>query len=320
MPSRQLTFAQNDFEFHRKPTRREKTLQQLNDLVPWNKLCKLIAPYYPKEGKPGRPPIGLERMLRIHCLQHVFNLSDPAAEEAIYDSNAMRAFVGINLGREAAPDETTILKFRHLLERHDLGARIFQEIQAHLEDMGLFLRKGTIVDATIIEAPSSTKNKAKARDPEMKQTKKGNEWHFGMKAHIGVDHQSKLVHSIVATAANVHDSQVLGDLLHGDEQVVWGDSAYVGQTDVIQACAPSAVDRTQLRAGRNKPLTARDRQWNRSRSRIRARVEHPFRIMKCQFGFVKVRYRGIAKNANRIFVALGLANLFMVRKKLLQMA
>jgi IS5 family transposase len=317
MTPRQLTFATNDFEFHRKPTRRERTLQQLNDLVPWKKLCALVAPHYPKHGKPGRRAIGLERMLRIHCLQHVFNLSDPAAEEAIYDSNAMRAFVGIDLGRESAPDETTILKFRHLLERHDLGKKVFQVIQQHLAEKGMYLRKGTIVDATIIEAPTSTKNKENARDPEIKQTKKGNEWHFGMKAHIGVDHETKLVHTVVATSANVHDSQILPDLLLGEELAVWGDSAYTGQGEAIAAVAPQAIDNTQKRAYRNKALTESEIEWNHRMSSIRARVEHPFLILKRTFGFDKVRYRGISKNANRLFFAFGLANLFMVKKRLL---
>jgi IS5 family transposase len=256
-------------------------------------------------------------MLRIHCLQHDFNLSDPAAEEALYDSQAMRAFVGIDLGREPAPDETTILNFRQLLVKHDLGTRVFEVITTHLDEKGLFLRKGTIVDATIINAPSSTKKEDKTRDPEMHQTKKGNQWYFGMKAHIGVDHVTKMVHAVVATAANVHDSTILPDLLHGSEQEVWGDSAYTGQTAVIQQFAPDAVDKTQRRARRNTPLTAKELRDNHQKSSIRSRVEHPFHILNCRFGFTKVRYRGLLKNATCLFVAFGIVNLFMARKRLL---
>lgn len=315
---RQKTLADNSFERFRKPTRREKFLDDMDQVIPWRELCKVIKPFYPKASGPGRPPIGLERMLRIHFLQHWFNLSDPAVEEALYDSRAMRRFVGIDLGREPAPDETTVCKFRHLLEAHNLGDKLFALINEYLQENGLTVRTGTIVDATIIDAPSSTKNKDGKRDPEMHQTKKGNEWYFGMKGHIGVDSQSKLIHSVAATAANVHDSQLLGDLLHGEETRVWGDSAYSGQGEVIRKAAPKAKDFTNKKAHRNRPLSAEDKARNTTKSRVRAKVEHPFLILKRIFGFNKVRYRGLDKNANRLFVACGLVNLYMARRLLLR--
>src|SRR5471030_263243 len=222
---KQMTLAAANFERYRKTTRREAFLLEMNRVVPWRELCALIEPVYPKAGN-GRPPIGLERMLRIHFLQHWFNLSDPAVEEALYDSAAMRNFVGIDLGQEPAPDETTACRFRHLIETHDLGRRLFEEVHRHLDARGIKVTTGTIVDATIIVAPSSTKNAGKARDPDMHQTKKGNQWYFGMKAHIGIDSKTKVIHSVVATAANVSDSELLPDLLHGDETRVWGDQAY----------------------------------------------------------------------------------------------
>jgi transposase, IS5 family len=211
---RQATLASVGFERYGKTTRRAAFLAEMNQVVPWRELCALIEPVYPKPGN-GRPPVGLERMLRIYFLQHWFNLSDPAVEEALYESLSMRGFAEIDLGREPVPDETTICKFRHLLERHDLGRKLFEEVHLHLEAHGLKVSTGTIVDATIISAPSSTKNAAKERDPEMHQTKKGNHWYFGMKAHVGVDSKTKLIHSVAATAANVHDATVLPDLLHG---------------------------------------------------------------------------------------------------------
>jgi len=251
-------------------------------------------------------------------MQHWFNLSDPAVEEALYDSRAMRNFVGIDLGREPAPDETTICKFRHILEAHNLGKQLFALIGEYLAENGLKVSTGTIVDATIINAPSSTKNKDKARDPEMHQTKKGNQWYFGMKAHIGVDSRTKVIHSVAITAANVHDSRMLPDLLHGNETRVWGDSAYTGQGDVIREQAPRARDFTQNKACRNKPLTDIEHSRNRTKSKVRAKVEHPFLIFKRIFGFRKVRYRGLMKNANYIFVTCGLTNLYMVRRRLLE--
>jgi IS5 family transposase len=225
---KQLTFSATGFERYGKTTRRAAFLSEMERVVPWADMCGLIAPFYPKPGN-GRPPYGLERMLRIYFLQQWFNLSDPGVEEALYDSAVMRDFAGIDLGREAAPDETTICRFRHLLEAHDLGRRLFEEAHRHLEANGLKVSTGTIVDATIIHAPSSTKNASKMRDPEMHQTRKGNQWYFGMKAHIGVDSKTKIIHSAAATAANVADCRLLPDLLHGEETRVWGDQAYRGQ-------------------------------------------------------------------------------------------
>jgi IS5 family transposase len=312
---KQQTFATGDFERFRKPTRREKFLAEMDSVVPWRQLCEVIEPFYPKTGN-GRPPIGLERMLRIYFLQHWFNLSDPGAEEALYESRSMCRFVGIDLGREPVPDETTILNFRHLLERHELGDQLFQSVGEYLQTQGMKIANGTIVDASIINAPSSTKNKEKSRDPEMHQTKKGNQWYFGMKAHIGVDSKTKIIHSVAATAANVHDSQVLEDLLHGDETRVWGDSAYAGQGDVIKRNAPGAKDFTQAKGSRYKPLSDDDRLRNRTKSKVRAKVEHVFGVMKRVFGFTKVRYRGLAKNAHALFVLSALTNLYLARRRL----
>jgi len=315
---RQQTLADEGFERFRKPTRRDQFLAEMEAVIPWRDLCKVIKPFYPKPKGAGRPPVGLERMLRIHFLQHWFNLSDPAVEEALYDSRAMRRFVGIDLGREPVPDETTVCNFRHLLEAHNLGDQLFTLINEYLQENGLKVSTGTIVDATIIDAPSSTKNKDGERDPEMHQTRKGNQWYFGMKAHIGVDSQTKLIHSVAATAANVHDSQLLGDLLHGDETRVWGDSAYAGQGDVIRKQAPKAKDFTNQKGFRNRPLSEEDVAKNRTKSKVRAKVEHPFLVLKRIFGFNKVRYRGLDKNANRLFVACGLVNLYMARRQLLR--
>ena len=320
MRPQQATFAEAGFEKHYKPTRRDQFLSEMDQVVPWSELCALIEPFYPKNGGAGRPAVGLERMLRIYCLQQWFNLSDPAVEEALYDSRAMRAFVGIDLGREGAPDETTVCKFRHLLEAHCMGEQIFALVNAHLTASGLTLSRGTIVDATIISAPSSTKNKGKARDPAMHQTKKGNQGYFGMKAHLGIDSKTKLIHAAVATPANVHDATILPDLLHGAETRVWGDSAYTGQTAVIHQHAPKAQDFTHEKGTRNHPLTGEQKAKNTTKSRVRAKGEHPFLIIKRIFGFMKTRYRGLLKNANRLFVTCALANLFMVRRRLLRLA
>lgn len=314
--AKQATLATAGFEKFGKTTRRAQFLGQMDQVIPWAELTAVIEPFYPKAGN-GRPPIGLERMLRIYFLQHWFNLSDPAVEEALYDSKSMRSFVGIDLGREPAPDETTVCKFRHLLERHDLGARLFEAIGVFLEENGLKVSRGTIVDATIISAPSSTKNAKKERDPEMHQTRKGNQWYFGMKMHVGVDSRTKLIHSVATTAANVHDSQLVDKLLHGEETRVWGDSAYIGQREKIREVAPKAACFIQAKARRNRPLSEQERSQNRNKSRVRSKGEHPFHVIKRLFGFAKVCYRGLAKNTNRVMVACALANLFVVRKKLL---
>ncbi len=315
---KQTTLSTAGFDRHGKTTRRAAFLAEMNRVVPWSALRALIEPVYPQAGN-GRPPVGLERMLRIYFLQNWFNLSDPAVEEALYDSLSMREFVGIDLGREAAPDETTVCKFRHLLEAHDLGKRLFEEVGRHLQNNGMKVSTGTIVDATIINAPSSTKNRDKARDPEMHQTRKGNQWYFGMKAHIGVDSKTKLIHSVVATPANVHDKHPIPALLHGNEHRVYGDSAYAGQKELIVQAAPKARDFTNHRGCRNKALSGREREKNRKKSSVRAKVEHAFLIIKRVFGFAKVSYRGMVKNSNRLFAVAALANLFMARHHLLRL-
>ncbi|BFU92649.1 MAG: IS5 family transposase [Nitrospira sp.] len=270
--------------------------------------------------------VQLSRDIRLHRVEELakfmraqqwFNLSDPAVEEALYDSRAMRQFVGIDLGREPVPDETTICKFRHLLEAHQLGKPLFARIGAHLATHGLPVSCGTIVDATIISAPSSTKNRTKERDPEMHQTKKGDQWYFGMKAHIGMDSRTKLIHAVAATAANVHDSQVLPQLLHGQETRVWGDVACSGQRDVIRHHAPRAKSFVQTKAHRHRPLSETERARNRTKSKVRAKVEHAFLVIKRIFGWTKVRYRGLAKNTHWLPISCGLANLYMVRRRLL---
>jgi len=312
-----MTFSSSGFDIHRKQTRRERFLAEMDAVVPWDRLYALIEPHYPNSDR-GRPPIGIERMLRIYFLQQWFNMSDPQAEDSIYDSAAMRTFAGIDLGREAAPDETTICKFRHLIEAHDLGKEILGSVNDHLQAMGVKIGNGTIMDATIIAAPSSTKNADGQRDPEMHQTKKGNQWHFGMKAHIGVDSKAKIIHAVAATPANVHDSQVIGKLLHGTETKVWGDSAYQGQKKAIRAAAPNAKDMTNRRGSRGRQLTDAERAKNRTKSKVRAKGEHPFLLIKRIFGFVCVRYRGIAKNANRLYVTCALANLHLQRHFLMR--
>ncbi len=315
---RQGTLSDAGFEKYRKRTRKEKFLEEMERIVPWGKLVEVIEPYYPKPEGAGRRPIGLERMLRIHFVQHWFNLSDPGVEEALYDSRALRRFVGIDLGREPAPDETTVCKFRHLLEEQGLGKKLFEQVNEYLKEQGMAVNRGTIVDATIIHAPSSTKNRQKERDPEMHQTRKGNQWYFGMKAHIGVDSRSKLIHSVEATAANVHDSRMLEKLLHGKERRVWGDSAYSGQKAAMAKAAPEARDWTQKKGHRYRKLTEPERASNRYKSRVRAKVEHQFGILKLRFGFTKVRYRGLAKNAHRLVTACALSNLVMAKKALLR--
>ena len=305
------------FERFSKQSRRAEFLAAMELVVPWGELVGLIEPHYADSGK-GRPPIGVERMLRIYFLQAWFNLSDPGVEDAMYDSLAMRGFVGIDLGREPAPDETTVCKFRHLLERHGLGERIFALVNGYLQKHGLKIGTGTIVDATILNAPSSTKNKSGERDPEMHQVKKGNQWYFGMKAHVGVDAESKLIHSVAATAANVADCRMLPALLHGKETAVWGDQAYQGQADVLAEHAPQAEDRIH-RQWRTKLKTYPERrEENRVKSKTRSRVEHVFATMKLQFGFVKVRFRGLAKNLNRLMTTCALINLCTARAYLLK--
>jgi transposase, IS5 family len=307
------------FERYTKKTKRALFLEEMEQVVPWQALCALLEPHYPKAGN-GRPPVGVERMLRIYLVQQWFNLSDPGVEEALYDSAVLRQFVGIDLGQEPVPDETTVCKFRHLLEEHELGGEMLETVNLHLQEKGVRITTGTIVDATIIHAPSSTKNREEKRDPEMHQTKKGNQWYFGMKAHVGVDSKTKIIHSAAVTAAHVADARVLPELLHGEETRVWGDQAYRGQSDVIHASAPRAQDCTHRRYRYKNHVDEVERAKNRNKSRVRSKVEHVFQILKLKFGFVKVRYRGLKKNANRLFAACALVNLFLVRKKLLRQA
>lgn len=305
---RQQTLATNGFEAHRKVTRKAEFLARMDQLVPWTQMCAVIEPHYPKVGN-GRPPRGLERMLRMYFIANWFNLADEACEDALYDTAAFRDFCRIDLGRERVPDATSLLNFRHLLEQHELGAALFAKVGELLQANGMKLSGGTIVDATIIAAPSSTKNQDKARDPEMHQTKKGNQWHFGMKVHIGVDSRSGLTHSVTVTPANVHDSRELPNLLHGNETRLYGDSAYIGQREALKQVAPKARDFTNKRAFRNHPLSEEEKATNKRKSQVRAKVEHPFLPLKRIYGFAKARYRGLLKNANRAFAMLALINL-----------
>lgn len=314
--SKQLTLG-TGFEKYAKTTRREKFLTEMDRIVPWSELCALVATKYPKAGD-GRPPKDLEMMLRIYFLQQWFNLSDPAVEDGLYDSVAMRRFVGIDLGQMPVPDESTVCRFRHLLERHKLGKKMFQRVHDYLEARGIEIGKGTIVDASIISAPPSTKNKDRTRDPDMHQTKKGNQWYFGMKAHIGVDSRTKVIHSVAATAANVHDATCLPDLLHGEETRGWGDSAYQGQGEVISQCAPNALDMTNRRYRRQGVVDENERAKNKTKSGVRAKVEHLFLVIKRVFGFAKTRYRGLEKNAHRLFVTCALTNLYIMRRRLIR--
>lgn len=310
--------ADQTFENYRKPTRRDEFLNTMQAIVPWVALCEVIEPHYPKaKAGNGRPPIGLERMLRIHFIQHWFNLADLACEEALYDSASLRRFVGIDLGREPVPDSTTMTKFRKLLNDNKLGEALFAQVGKELQARGFKVNTGTIVDATIIGASSSTKNADKARDPEMHQTRKGQQWYFGMKLHIGVDSQSGMAHSAVVTAANVHDKHPLPDLLHGNEQRVYGDSAYASQKDLIASKSPNAKDFTNQRTRHAGIIDEAVRAKNRNKSKIRSRVEHVFGVVKRLWVFGKVRYRGLQKNATRAFTALALANIYLGRQRLM---
>jgi IS5 family transposase len=310
----QRTFASMAWQAKGKVTRRERFLAEMDAVIPWTRLLGLIAPHYPKAGN-GRPPLGMEKMLRIYFLQQWFNLSDPQAEDAIYDSESMRRFARVELGDEVVPDESTILRFRHLLERHGLTQAIFDSITGLLEERRLLLRSGTIVDATIIAAPSSTKNASATRDPEMKQTRKGKNWHFGMKLHIGADKRG-IVHTVRATNAAVADITQLPDLLHGQEREVFGDQAYWKEDDRAFLESWGVRYRINRRPSR-RPLSKRWRMINRARSRTRARGEHAFRIVKQLWGFAKVRYRGLAKNLARAQTMFALANLYQFRRELL---
>ena len=312
---KQTTFASQAWNGKGKVTRRERFLGEMDAVIPWKHLNALITPYYPKAGN-GTQPMPQERMLRIYFMQQWFNLSDPAMEDALYDSESMRRFAGIELGEDAIPDETTILRFRHLLEKHCLTQAIFSQVRELLEQKRLLLKSGTIVDATIIEAPPSTKNAEGARDPEMHQTKKGKDWHFGMKAHVGTDPHG-IVHSVSTTPANVADITELPKLLHGQERQVFGDQAYWNEFHRQCAKATGIRYRINRRGSSSKPLTQYQRFINRCRSRARARGEHAFHVVKRLWGFSKVRYRGLAKNTARLFTAFALANLYLLRRRLI---
>jgi len=317
----QLTFGDAEALGQRKQTRRERFLAEMDQVVPWKSLLTLIEPHYPKAGRPGRQPYPLATMLRIHFLQQWYALSDPGMEEALYDTPVMRRFAQLG-GLADIPDETTILHFRRLLETHGLAAKLFARVNAHLGRQGLSLRGGTIVDATIIAAPSSTKNRDGARDPEMCQTKKGNQWHFGMKAHIGVDDESGLVHSVACTAANAADVTQVHRLLHGREVTVCGDSGYTGveqraELQGVKAAFWIAEKPSRLRALKRARERRDAESWERFKASLRARVEHPFRVLKRQFGYLKVRYRGLAKNTAQVLTLFALSNLWMARRQLL---
>jgi IS5 family transposase len=318
---KQRSFASAEFAMKKKLTRREKFLAEMEKVVPWPRLIAAIEPHYPTSGRVGRQPIGAERMLRMYCLQQWYGLADEALEDALYDSQSMRDFAGIDLSRESVPDATTLLKFRRLLEDNKLTVALFAEINKYLAERKLLMRSGTIVDATIIAAPSSTKNEDKARDPDMHQVKKGNEWHFGMKAHIGVDAESGLVHSVVGTAANVSDITQAGALLHGDESDAFGDAGYRGVDKREEARGPTW--HVAMQPGQRRQLDGK-RRWARMteqaeqlKASIRAKVEHPFHVIKNLFRHRKTRYKGMPKNEAQLFSLFGLANLVIAKRPLL---
>ena len=320
----QPTFADLAYQGKKRRTRRELFLERMDGLIPWQSLEEHIRPHYPRAGK-GRRPYPLEVMLRIHCVQLFYNLSDPGMEDLLgacpersrREAESVRRFVGLSLS-EALPDETTILNFRHLLERHGLGMALFDEINAHLELQGLRLREVTIVDASIIEAPSSTKNRGRARDPEMHQTKKGNEWHIGMKIHIGVDADTGLVHSMSTTAANSHDVTEAHNQLHGGESEVWCDAGYQGVHKRKENLGREIDSQVAMRPGRRRKLEpgSDEALSEKRKASVRAKVEHPFLKVKRLFGYGKVRYRGLAKNTGRLALLLGLGNLMTPERQL----
>ena len=313
---RQQTLAsQASFEQYGRKGKRELFLDQMEQVVPWAELLALVEPHYPKAGN-GRQPAGLSIMLRTYFLQQWFGFSDPGMEEAFYDSPALRRFAGVDLGRAAAPDESTILRFRHLLEEHELCGQILDTVNHFLASRGIHIGTGTIVDATIINAPSSTKNSTGKRDPQMHQTRKGQQWYFGAKAHIGVDSKSGIVHSVCTSAASVADKHMLPDLLHGAEKKVWGDAGYQGQTEAIHAAAPGAQDMTSRRTKFKNYVDEEAKRKNTTKARVRSKVEWCFRILKRVFGFTKVRYRGLRKNHEWLCAAFALVNLYQNRKRL----
>jgi len=317
---KQISLAATGFEIVTKRTRKREFLDEMNQVVPWADLIALIEPHAPA-GKTGRPPFAVATMLRIHFMQQWFGLSDPAMEEALHDVPLYREFAGLDAGVTRMPDESTILRFRHLLEANDLSIQLLAAINATLATKGLLLKSGTVVDATLIAAPPSTKNRTGERDPEMHQTKKGNQWHFGMKAHIGVDADSGLVHTVIGTAANVNDVTQGHGLLHGKEADVFADAGYQGAMKRPEATG--VAWHVAMRPGKRRVLDKSRgshqlvEQLEKIKAGIRAKVEHPFRVIKCQFGFVKVRYRGLAKNTAQLVTLFALSNLWMARKRLM---
>ena len=313
----QMSFSSLAFQSKKKVTRREHFLGEMDQVTPWPALEELIEPHYPKAGR-GRRPMSLSTMLRIYFLQQWFQLSDPAMEDALYDSQSLQRFAGLELGEDAIPDESTILHFRHLLEQQDLTRKMFELVRRQLQDKGVLVREGTIMDATIIHAPVSTKNRDKARDGEMSSTRKGSQWHFGMKAHVGADSRSGLVHTLVTTTASVHDSQVADDLLHGEEREIYGDRAYSDETRRQDFRDKGVRWRVAIKARRGCELGRQAQSWNQSRNRVRARVEHAFGVVKSLWGYRKVRYRGLFKNTCHLLTLFTLSNLYRARRSLLR--
>lgn len=318
----QTSFSELEYATKKKQTRRDRFLGDIGAVTPWSALVAVIEPFYPRNTGPGQPTIGLERMLRMYVAQNCFGLSDEGTEDAIYDSQAIRRFVGIDLSREQAPDATTLAKFRHLLEEHQLTDSIFTAINSHLAEKGLFLRQGTVVDATIIAAPPSTKNRSGKRDPDMHQTKKGNQWHFGMKAHIGVDAASGLTHTVIGTAAHVSDVTQAQSLLHGEETDVFGDAGYQGvekreENLEVPVTWHIAMKRSVRKALPQNPWGEWMERLEQAKASIRSKVEHPFHVVKNLFDHRKTRYRGLAKNTAQLLTLFGLANLVIARRWLL---
>ena len=317
----QMSFSDAEYAGKRKQTRRETFLAEMEQVVPWEALLALIEPVYPKAGN-GRRPYALKTMLRIHLMQNWYSYSDPAMEEALYEIAPLRRFAGLSLARGSVPDETTILNFRRLLETHGLAPKVLATINAYLSDKGLLLRQGTIVDATIIHAAPSTKNKAKARDPEMHQTRKGQQWYFGMKAHIGVDVEGGLVHTVTTTAANVADVAEIGNLLHGKEKTVYADAGYIGADKREGMTKHGRTWHIAAKRGRIKAMPEGEekdaaKHVEHMKAAVRSKVEHPFRVIKRQFGYQKVRFKGLAKNTAQILTLFALSNLWMARRSLL---
>jgi len=310
---KQQSFSSLEQAHKKKRTKREVFLGEMDSVVPWARLEALIAPHYSKPRK-GRPQMPLSVMLRIYFLQQWYGLSDPGVEEALYDMHSMREFAGLDLGLDPIPDETTILNFRHLLEKHKLTEALFDAVKTYLQERALLLRGGTIMDATLIAASPSTRNKARKRDPEMSQSKKGNQWYFGMKAHIGVDAKSGLVHTVKTTTGKVHDARLTDDLVRPDDSIIFGDKGYASDNHKRAARARGAVWAVKDRRKRGHALSTSQKKRNRKYGAVRARVEHVFRVIKCQFGYRKVRYRGLAKNEAQMFSLMALANLYLARR------